>query len=255
MIDTRNQWLTELARLSALIRSLNLSAGKDFAYVDRPPGGPVFNADAYNLSNSPPHNQIVVDAIDILQGRMPEEAIRKLIGELTFRQTYGAFSELVAYKWLGNAKIDFTPQVPMTAFDVLNPNGSIIDGRMILANNKAVFFDIKGFGFHAHKIKILQDRLEEALTGKRVLIEGAWDVSMKFLQELLDFDGFSKLVQDLQGSAVVRRGRLEFRTQDPRPVTVSRTRPIPLLLQTRTKPTRCALRPNTREMVPSCWCS
>ena len=235
MIDTRNQWLTELARLSALIRSLNLSAGKDFAYVDRPPGGPVFNADAYNLSNSPPHNQIVVDAIDILQGRMPEEAIRKLIGELTFRQTYGAFSELVAYKWLGNAKIDFTPQVPMTAFDVLNPNGSIIDGRMILANNKAVFFDIKGFGFHAHKIKILQDRLEEALTGKRVLIEGAWDVSIESLQELLDFDGFSKLVQDLQGSAVVRRGRLEFRTQDPRPVTVSSHSADPLALANENK--------------------
>ena len=195
----------------------------------------MFNADAYNLSNSPPHNQIVVDAIDILQGRMPEEAIRKLIGELTFRQTYGAFSELVAYKWLGNAKIDFTPQVPMTAFDVLNPNGSIIDGRMILANNKAVFFDIKGFGFHAHKIKILQDRLEEALTGKRVLIEGAWDVSIEFLQELLDFDGFSKLVQDLQGSAVVRRGRLEFRTQDPRPVTVSSHSADPLALANENK--------------------
>src|ERR1700730_13201319 len=203
MIDTRNQWLTELARPSAFIRSLNFSTGKDFAYVERPPGNPVFHdADAYNLSNSLPHNQIIVDAIDILQGRMPEKAIRNLVGELTFRNTYGAFSELVAYKWLGDAEIDFTPQVPMTASDVLNSNGSIIDGQIILANNKRVFFDIKGFGFHAHKIKILNERLERALNGRTVLIEGAWDVSIESLQELLDFDGFSQLVQDLQGSAL-----------------------------------------------------
>ena len=87
----------------------------------------------------------------------------------------------------------------MTAFDVLNPNGSIIDGRMILANNKAVFFDIKGFGFHAHKMrKILQDRLEEALTGKRVLIEGAWDVSMKSSAGIA---GFRRLLETRARSA------------------------------------------------------
>jgi hypothetical protein len=96
MIDTRNQWLTELTRLSAFIRALNLSTGKDFVYVDRSSGKPVFHdADAYNLSNSPPHNQIIVDAIEILQRRTPEKTIRNLLGELTFRETYGAFSELV----------------------------------------------------------------------------------------------------------------------------------------------------------------
>jgi hypothetical protein len=74
-----------------------------------------------------------VDAIDALHGKTSEKTIRNIIGELTFRNTYGAFSELVAYKWLNDAKIDFTPQVLMTASDVLNPNGSIIDGQMILA--------------------------------------------------------------------------------------------------------------------------
>jgi hypothetical protein len=243
MIDTRSQWLTELARLSAFVRSLNFSTGKDFSYVDRSGGKLVFHdADAFNLSNSPPHNQIIIDAIDILRGRMSERAVRNLIGELTFRKTYGAFSELVAYKWLGDAKIDFTPQVPMTASDVLSPNGSIIDGQMILSDRKTVSFDIKAFGFHAHKIKILQERLERTLIGKRVLIEGAWDVSIELLQELLDFDGFSKLVQDLQSSAVVRRGQLEFRTQDPRPVTVSvhSADPLALANENKTYPLRFA---------------
>jgi hypothetical protein len=183
-----------------------------------------------------------VDAIDALHGKTSEKTIRNIIGELTFRNTYGAFSELVAYKWLNDAKIDFTPQVLMTASDVLNPNGSIIDGQMILAKNKPVSFDIKGFGFHAHKIKILQQRLQEAFNGKSVLIEGTWDVSIEALQELLDYDGFSKLVEDLQSAAVVRRGRLEFRTQDRRPVTVSSHSSDPLVLanENKTYPLRFA---------------
>jgi hypothetical protein len=61
MIDTRNQWLTELTRLSAFIRALNLSTGKDFVYVDRSSGKPVFHdADAYNLSNSPPTTRLLL---------------------------------------------------------------------------------------------------------------------------------------------------------------------------------------------------
>jgi hypothetical protein len=221
VIDTRNQWLAELSRLSPFIRTLNLVQAKDFSYVERPPGRPVFrDADAFNLSNSTPHNQIIVDAIDTLRGRMPDDGIRSLIGELTYRKTYGAFSELVAYKWLGEANVNFTPQVPMNGSEVINPNGSIIDGQMILAD-KTVYFDIKAFGFHDHIIKMLQDRLDEALNERRVLIEGAWDLSIESLQELLDSAGFSKLVQELQGSTVVRRGRLEFRTQEPRPVTIS----------------------------------
>jgi hypothetical protein len=47
MIDTKKQWLAELARLNTLIRSLDLLTGKDFAYVERPRGKPVFHdADA-----------------------------------------------------------------------------------------------------------------------------------------------------------------------------------------------------------------
>ena len=168
--------------------------------------------------------------------------LRTLLGELTFRNTYGAFSELVAYKWLGDAKVDFTPQVPMTAADVLNPNGSIIDGRMILAGEKPVFFDVKGFGFHAHKIKLLQERLEEAFPGKRVLIEGTWDVSIGALQDLLEHKGYSQLVQDLKNPVLVRRGPLEFRTQDVRPVTMSShtADPIQLANENRTYPLRFA---------------
>jgi hypothetical protein len=123
-----------------------------------------------------------VDAIDVLSTRALENVLRTLLTEVTFRNIYDAFSELVAYRWLGDAKVHFTPHLPITAADLLKPNGSIIDSQMVLAGGKSVFFDVTRFGFHAHKIKLLQGRLEEAFPGKRVLIEGAWDVSIEALQ-------------------------------------------------------------------------
>ena len=105
MIDTRNQWIAQLERLSPIIAAFGLTAElkKDATYVDRPPGQPAVcrDADAFNIANSLAHNTIVVDAVAILQRKVADPAIRSLLGELTFRKTYGAFSELAAYKWLG----------------------------------------------------------------------------------------------------------------------------------------------------------
>jgi hypothetical protein len=97
MIDTRIQWLKELERISPLMGAYNLSATlKDAIYVVRPTGPPpVFHdSDAFNVANSTPHNDIVAEAIKALQGKMAEPAVRGLLGELTSRKTYGAFSEL-----------------------------------------------------------------------------------------------------------------------------------------------------------------
>jgi hypothetical protein len=221
-IISKYQWIDELAKLSSFIGSLNLKTGKDRTYASQSGSQTLFeDVDAYNLSNSGPHNQLIVDAVNALRAKTTENVIRNLLGEVIFRNTYGAFSELAAYKWLADAGVDFTPQVTMPASDVLNPNGSIIDGKIALSKNKTVFFDIKGFGFHAHKIKILNERLEKAFAGNDILIEGAWDVSVEYLQELLDYKGFTELVADLKLANIVRRGPLEFRVQGRRPVTVS----------------------------------
>jgi hypothetical protein len=185
---------------------------------------------------------MIAEAVRALQNRMPTAAIQNLIGELTSRKTYGAFCELLAYKWLGDAGVDFTAQVAMTSAEVLNKNGSTIDGKMTLANGKTVCFDVKGFGFVAHKIKILQERLEKEFPGKSVLIEGAWNVSIDALQDLLDYTGFSTLVQDLRNSALVKRDPLTFRIQDRRPVTVSvhENNPLKLAEENREYPLRFA---------------
>jgi hypothetical protein len=136
MIDTRTQWISELERLSSFIRSYDLNTPlKDFLYVERPSGKPsiVHDGDVFSVANSSSHNAIITGAIKALQGRMPETAIRSLIGELTLRKTYGAFSELVAYKWLGDAGVDFTAQVPMTSAQVVNPNGSTVSRKNFLS--------------------------------------------------------------------------------------------------------------------------
>jgi hypothetical protein len=81
-IDTRLQWLSELERMSPIIRGYNLGVTwLDFPYVERPQGQPQIwrDADAFNFANSEVHNQMIADAVQGLQGRMPEEAIRALL--------------------------------------------------------------------------------------------------------------------------------------------------------------------------------
>jgi hypothetical protein len=242
-IVSSHQWIDELVKLDPFINTLNLKNGRDTIYASQSGGQTVFHDhDAYNLSNSSPHNELIVQAVSDLRARTTDIVIRNLLGEVTSRNTYGAFSEVAGYKWLADAGVDFTPQVPMTASDVLNPQGSTLDGIMTLPGNKKVFFDIKGFGFQAHKIKILHDRLERSIVGKSVLIEGAWDVSIEALQELLDHQGFSALVADLKSGNVVRRGVLEFRIQEPRPVTIEMhsSDPVSLAHENREYPLRFA---------------
>ena len=122
MIDTRTDWLKKLEQIRAFFQAYGLSATlKDAVYVERLAGQAKFrDADAFNIANSDPHNDMIAEAVRALQNRMPTAAIQNLIGELTFRKTYGAFCELLAYKWLGDAGVDFTAQVPMTSAEVLN---------------------------------------------------------------------------------------------------------------------------------------
>ncbi|KJC60073.1 hypothetical protein UP10_15510 [Bradyrhizobium sp. LTSPM299] len=244
MVDTRVQWLKELERLSSTIHGYGLSGTqKDVAYVTREGGQSVFSdSDAFNVANSPPHNAIVVDAIDVLQGKMAESAIRVLLGELTFRKTYGAFSEVMAYKWFGDAGVDFVAQVPLTKTDVVNFNGSTLDGQVSLAGETKAYFDVKGFGFVAHKLKLLRERLETQLPGKSVLIEGDWNVSIDMLQDLHDHTGFSALLSELQGPGRATRGSLEFRAQQQRRITISAhaSDPLSLARENRDYPLRFA---------------
>lgn len=143
----------------------------------------------------------------------------------------------------------------MTKDDVVNPNGSIVDGTLTLAKGKLAGLDFKGFGFVAHKIKLLQDRLEKVLPGQSVLIEGAWDVSIDALQDLHDSTGFSALLAELQKTSHSARGRLSLQVQNQRRVTISMhaNDPIALAKENRDYPMRFASQ--TPANCPSCWYS
>lgn len=243
MIDTRIQWLKELELISNVIHGYGLSGTlKDAIYVDRTGAKPEFlDSDAYNVANSDPHNLIVKESVDALQGKMPEPAIRALLGELTFRKTYGAFSEVMAYKWFGDAGVPFAGQVPATKLDVVNPNGSTLDGEVTLADGTKSYFDVKGFGFIAHKIMLLQKRLEDKLTGHSVLIEGDWNLSIDALQDLHE-SGFSKLLGELQTAGGATRAPLQFRAQKQQRITISShaVEPLKLAQENREYPLRFA---------------
>lgn len=226
MIDTRHQWIAELERLSPIIKAYDLTnttLKKDAVFVDRARAAPdrMRDADAFNVANSEPHNAIVVDAVATLQAKMPEDAIRALVGELTSKKTYGAFSELVAYRWLAQAGVPFVAQVPMLGVDVVNPNGTAADGQVTFPSGKIANLDIKGFGFVEHKTEILEKRLAAEFPGQALQLGGDWSLSIDTLQNLLDYKGFSSLVADLKSTGTAKRGALEFAVRKKQQMNVS----------------------------------
>ena len=74
-----------------------------------------------------------------------EKAVRDLLSQRNF---YGTYLELGAYEWLDGHDIRFRAEQPLTAQDVLNPNGVVIDGRFEVVN---CFFDIKASSAAATK--------------------------------------------------------------------------------------------------------
>jgi hypothetical protein len=234
-ICTRRQWIDKLEKLIPEIARLNLRRLQDYAYVEVVSGDHVFNdADAFNLSNSSEHNDLIRRAILLLCEKASDAFVKHLLGELTFRKTYGAFSEMAAYDWMAQAGIDFSPQVALAPAEVVNPNGSMLDGSF-QANGRTIFFDIKGFGFVDHKIAILKRRLEEMADGDEVLVEGGLSVSIDAIQDLLERPGFDLLIKELRSKSSASRGTLIF-IKRPRPtvsIGVNEVDPIRLAAENR----------------------
>ena len=138
---------------------LGLRRPKDYLYAETVNGRcVVHDPDAYNFSNSSEHDNLLQNATTLLQRKVGDDLIKHILGELLFRKTYGALSEMAAYEKLDQLGIDFVPQVKLSSKEVVNPNGSTLDGQFN-ASDKTIFFDIKGFGFVEHKISILKRKL------------------------------------------------------------------------------------------------
>jgi hypothetical protein len=213
MADTRHEWLTELAALSPTIRSISKPA--DEIYFDRVTK--VFNnADAFNLSASAETNEAIARWCDGLVAEgAPVSQVEKHLIDLTSRNTYGTFSELAAYGLLLDAEIPFETQVTMTGKSILNSNGSDLDGKLTIGND--VYFDVKAFGLHEHRVKILTEKLSAQFPTEFIAVNGSADVSVSVLADLLGKD-FSALAAELHSKALVTRGDIEFRREVKRSV-------------------------------------
>lgn len=111
-----------------------------------------------------------------------QTAVRTLAkGLLTTRHFYGSLCEVAAYGWLQLAGVDFLVQVPRSGSEVLNPNGTDVDGTIPLLD---VDFDIKAFGLEVYLAGLFRAELEFSLKTK-VSLEGSMDVGVKVIEHSL----------------------------------------------------------------------
>jgi hypothetical protein len=229
-VEDRHEWIGELATLSPTINTiLSGTSLSPVSYRDSS-SGEITEVDAFNLANDGDHNRALGRCFDGLSAKGVKSAtLLKYLTDLTGgRNTYGTTSELLAYLWFIDHKVPFEIQIPVTGAQILNPQGSELDGNLTALSN--VFFDIKGFGFQETLIERLRQRLEMDIPGKWVAVEGSWDVAVEELQELLQQKQYDQLLLDLKQKPVVSRGVLQFIVREKRVVQVSHRLVDPYLL-------------------------
>lgn len=180
LLKTTHALLAELESRSAQIKAMNLQA----RLADEPLTGKLIN-----LANSATDLNRAANAVDalVLKARVPvadaEAMVRNLVSE---RHFYGSYCELGTYDWLDRNGVAFQAQIPLTAGQVLNPNGCTIDGFFPVCD---VYFDIKAFGFQAYVADLFRQRLEGQLSNLVVTIDGSMDIDVKDI----DTYGFSQI--------------------------------------------------------------
>ncbi|WP_026381964.1 hypothetical protein [Afifella pfennigii] len=213
MSKTRYDWISTLEGLSAEIAKLNLkSSVADEPYWDST-AGKALDKDAYNLSGCADHNGAIARWIDgLVRMGVDTAQIRKALTDLTSRNVYGTFSELAVYGTLLDYGLPFEVQIAATAKDILNPNGSDLDGRLDLP--APILFDIKAFGLQEHLVGRLTEKLSADLAPDFVAVEGSKDVPLELLSRLLSSD-YGALKSELAANRKADRDALEFRLRPP----------------------------------------
>lgn len=233
MIRMLHDLITELERRSPLIQNMNLANTlQDVALEDG----------LFNFANVPADLDKVVGAIDALVNRAGfSTADAQTAVENVFSQNfYGSYLELAIYEWLDRRGLRFQAQQPLTAQEVLNPNGVVIDGRFDV---RSCFFDIKTMGFQEYVAEQFRQRLQGMLNGLVVMIDGSMDVDVR---DIATF-GFRQL--GALKTALANGGRYQIpqlgwtvRAEQPKPIgTAVRTNnPYALAEQNRYYPFKTA---------------
>jgi hypothetical protein len=138
----------------------------------------------------------IADTFEVLTTRngAKQTTIKDLAkGLLTSRSFYGTLCEVASYGWLQKAGVDFRIQVARSGSEVLNANGTDVDGTIPLLD---LDFDIKAFGLEVYLARLFCADLEASLKAK-VSIEGPMDVGVKTIEQFL-FREKERVITDLK---------------------------------------------------------
>ena len=210
---TMHQWIKAVESTSASVSTLCLTSSiKDEAINAWP--------DAFNFANDDGHCQRIAVMLDRLlkYGGNGCRAVRNLAGQLFARNPQGAFGELFAYDWLVRADLKPEMQIALGAKDVLSKNGSQLDGAFTIEGTK-IYFDVKSFGLNGYLANALKNNLERLLPGKRVHIEGSWDVPLKSFEAMMERT--EQIADALRTNNTYCSGPVHIRSESIKPVAFS----------------------------------
>ena len=149
-----------------------------------------------NLAQDLTRLHAIADTFEMLvaQNNAQRTDIEKLAKELLItRSFYGSVCEVASYGWLQRAKVKFHVQVPRSGTEVLNPNGTEVDGTIPFLD---IDFDIKAFGLEVYLAELFQTELQSSLK-TRVSMEGSMDVGVKAIEQSL-FKEKQRIIAELQ---------------------------------------------------------
>ena len=222
VVRTRHAWIDALSAQSSTVARLDVKRSVRDEVYKAQGQSLAKNADAFNFAGDLAHNAVVVRTLDSLSARGVADAVLlKWTKDLTSRNTYGTFSELAAYYVLLRSQHPFDVQVPVRGADVLNPNGSDLDGRLRMPGQIEVYFDVKAFGFHEHLVELLTKRLSEDLKPELVQAEDSWDVPVSAVFELLRGEAYGELRDELMQARSARRHAIRFVVKPPARIRTS----------------------------------
>lgn len=194
-INTIHSLIRELEKVSPKLASLDLCSTIQDGQIE---------AERFEFANNGDEIALVGRALEHLPA--PGAALRKMMTDLLSQQNfYGQLCEFAVYDWLRRNDAGFQVQVPLTGSEVLNPNGTDLDG---LFEGRDVYFDIKGFGFEAYVREKFRAKLSSMVNGGRILIEGARDNSVKDIEGA--FRKLKGLAAELQQNGIAKIPELDW---------------------------------------------
>ena len=161
------------------------------------------------FANEPDELDRVTRAVEHLagQGGMTYNQLTKMMVDLfSVANFYGQLCEFGVYDWLQRHDAAFDPQVHLTGKDVLNPNGTDLDGRFRARN---ILFDIKAMGFQTYVKAQFQKKLQRLVKGGLVTIDGPDDHSVKEI-ETHAFRQIPRVGNELNSNGIARIEQLAW---------------------------------------------